>query len=98
MMFDKFEARRQLARAHGSDHSVYAWWYWANNHHARYKRFVESMKRKLVCQDCGGEGQHWEDAVDYYNIYVPCGWCEGTGYVTPWIRGAWLAMKRAERN
>lgn len=70
-------------------------WIW-RSHHARYVRRVNAMPRKLVCQDCGGAGG------EVINIGLPdgtgpvesCGWCEGTGYVTPWLRGFWLRCKR----
>lgn len=68
-------------------------------HHARYVRHVKAMPRKLVCQDCGGEGGHVEPVLDYgEGPWEPCGWCEGTGYVTPYTRMLWLQCKRQEKR
>ena len=65
-------------------------------HHERYRRFVESMPRKLVCQDCHGYGGRTEAVLDDgTGPYYECGWCEGTGYVTPHRRGLWLRCARA---
>lgn len=64
-------------------------------HHERYKRYIESMPRKLVCQECGGAGG-WKEPIldDGSGPYYWCGWCEGTGYVTPHSRGLWLRSRR----
>ena len=65
-------------------------------HHERYVRFVQGMPRKLTCQECGGGGS-------FHEVVIPetgegpdydCGFCEGTGYVTPHMRGQWLRWKR----
>lgn len=64
-------------------------------HHERYKRRVEAMPRKLVCQECGGMGGWVEPVLDFgQGPFEQCGWCEGTGYVTPWLRGQWLKFNR----
>ena len=68
--------------------------YKSRQHHLRYKRFVESMPRKLYCQDCGGSGGEVVPMCDDGSgPFESCGWCEGTGLVTPKIRGIWLAWK-----
>ena len=64
-------------------------------HHQRYTQYVHAMPRKLVCQDCGGAGGKVIPVLDYgQGPFESCGWCEGTGYVTPYIRGMWLRWKR----
>lgn len=64
-------------------------------HHARYKRYVESLQPKLWCQECGGAGGFVEPVLDDGSGPTEtCGWCEGTGLVTPHIRGVWLGYKR----
>ena len=63
-------------------------------HHERYKRFVESMSPRLVCQDCKGSGEEVIDQIDYTVITEPCVWCEGTGFVTRHKRGMWLKIQR----
>ncbi len=69
--------------------------YFARAHHARFRLFIDSMPRELTCQDCGGGGGHVEPVLDDGSgPWEECGWCEGTGYVTPWIRGEWLRYKR----
>jgi hypothetical protein len=66
-------------------------------HHVRYVRFIAAMPRKLVCQDCGGDGG-FVDPVTYdgQGPFEMCGYCEGTGYMTPHLRWLWLAHRRAE--
>jgi len=64
-------------------------------HHQRYVHFIERMPRKLTCQACGGAGEFHESVLDYgEGPDYPCGFCEGTGYVTPYMRGQWLRLKR----
>jgi len=67
-------------------------------HHSRFEANVTSRKPRLVCQDCGGKGGHIEHIAEHISALEECPWCEGTGYVTPHLRGTWLAMKREERN
>jgi hypothetical protein len=73
--------------------------YEMRRHVERYRRRVLSMARKLLCQECGGSGGYRE-LVNYYigGPWYDCGWCEGTGYLTPWLRGRWLWMKRSEKK
>lgn len=71
------------------------WQYYYNFHHQRFKNRIEQMKKKLVCQECRGEGGYKEIILDDSSgPWFECGWCEGIGYVTPWIRGQWLRLKR----
>lgn len=76
----------------------YAKYNWRNcHHHARFKHRVESAQRKLMCQECGGGGEYVEEYIDGYARYEHCGWCEGTGLVTPWLRGQWLKWRRTTK-
>jgi hypothetical protein len=74
-------------------------WKW-HHHRIRYERFVKSRKHQLPCLACRGAGGE-------YNIIDPeiggpweeCGWCEGTGLMSPHRRGAYLTeCKRAKRG
>ena len=66
-------------------------------HHARYVRYVD--QHGLMCQDCGGAGGEIEIiSLELGGPWFDCGWCEGTGLVTRWIRGLWLrSMKDYKR-
>ncbi|MBD3354296.1 MAG: hypothetical protein GF364_22630 [Candidatus Lokiarchaeota archaeon] len=56
---------------------------------------MESRRPQLLCQECGGSGEHYDYVPgDPCGIPFVCGWCEGTGLVTPYIRGQWLKYKR----
>lgn len=69
--------------------------YQCNAHYQRYKRRIDAMSRKLVCQECRGSGGWIEPILDYgQGPWEQCGWCLGTGYVTPWLRGMWLRCRR----
>lgn len=67
-------------------------------HHVRYKRFVES-RPPLSCQECRGAGG-WTEPIldDGTGPFEECGWCEGTGLISPYKRGMWLKFRREERN
>ena len=67
-------------------------------HHLRYIRRVEAMKPQLICQECGGAGGE-KDVIleDGTGPWEECGFCEGTGLLTPWLRGLWLRFKREEK-
>lgn len=66
-------------------------------HAVRYRRYVEA--HGLVCQACGGRGGSVEDRIcDFGGPRVPCGYCEGTGRMTRWMRGRWLRWRREERR
>lgn len=81
--------------------------YYSREHYQRRKRFVESMKKKLHCMECGGSGSYVEDSIDFgddcygsmmFDIEGTCGWCDGTGLMTPYERGTWLRFKREEKR
>ena len=63
-----------------------------------------TAKATLLCQECSGSGEYIEDAIDFGDdwcgpimqyIYATCGWCNGTGKVTPEIRGEWLRWRKS---
>jgi hypothetical protein len=64
-------------------------------HHVRYVRYIMAMIPKLICQECCGAGG-WTEPVldDGSGPFEQCGWCEGTGYVTRWLRGLWLRYQK----
>ena len=69
-------------------------------HRERYKKYVAA--HGLPCQQCGGSGEYVEEWHDFggdgfpamYPRYERCGFCEGTGLMTPKMRGQWLTWKR----
>ena len=66
-------------------------------HHERFCKFVE--KRKLTCMECGGAGGSQEVILDDgTGPWDSCGYCEGTGYMSPHMRGQWLKWKREEKR
>lgn len=68
-------------------------------HHERYVRYVNSMPKKLTCQECGGAGGEVEPVLNYgEGPWMACGFCEGTGRMTPYVRGLWLKWKRQEKR
>lgn len=76
------------------DYAKAAWKYRA--HHVRYERFVNSLK--LICQECGGSGGEVDVVLDDgTGPWEECGMCEGTGYLSPWMRGYWLRWRREEK-
>ena len=76
-----------------------AWNYVCNMHHERYKRNVEGRKPRLTCQECHGVGGEEETIdIELGGPWVECGFCEGTGLLTPHMRGVWLGIKRAEKK
>ena len=67
----------------------------------RYRDHVKRYRRRatLVCQDCGGKGGYKEIVCDDgTGPWYDCGWCHGSGYVTPFDRGLWLRLKKQERR
>lgn len=76
----------------------YAKLHWRQHqHHLRFARRVKASK--LICQECGGGGGETDVILDDgTGPWEECGWCEGTGFVTPWLRGWWLRLKREERH
>lgn len=72
--------------------------YWLRRHHERLKAFIDRMPHKLVCQGCGDGGNYTEVLFDGMGPSYECGWCEGIGFVTPYIRGLWLKFHRTPRR
>lgn len=69
------------------------------SHHDRLKRFINLQPQQLICQECGGNGYHKEPILDFgEGPSFPCGFCEGFGFVTPFVRGQWLNIKKKERQ
>ena len=67
----------------------------ATQHGLRYKKRVEAMSRKLVCQECRGLSGYIEIIdSELGGPWYPCGWCRGTGFVTPYDRGLWLRYRK----
>ena len=73
--------------------------YYERQHHLRFKKRVEG---RLICQECGGAGGKIDQVLDYDGFlsgpWESCGWCEGTGYVTPWLRGLWLRFQQKRKE
>lgn len=70
--------------------------YVSSQHHQRYKRYVEA--HGLWCQACGGAGGEVDVILDDgTGPWESCGWCEGTGKVTRWLRGLYLRVMKAEK-
>ena len=70
--------------------------YVRREHHRRYTAYVET--HGLTCQECRGAGGEIDVITDEgQGPWEPCDWCEGTGLVTRWIRGAWLRWKAEQR-
>uniref|UniRef100_A0A6M3LN43 Uncharacterized protein n=1 Tax=viral metagenome TaxID=1070528 RepID=A0A6M3LN43_9ZZZZ len=91
-MFDKFTHRFCRDRKGG-----YAWYdYHQANHARRFHRYVEA--HGLMCQECGGMGQLYEETIAEHAIYIECGWCLGSGRVPRHLRGTWLRWKREEKR
>lgn len=66
-------------------------------HHLRFESRIANSR--LVCQECGGAGGRTDPILDYgEGPWDECGFCEGTGKVTPYLRGLWLRYKQAERK
>lgn len=66
-----------------------------SRHHARFARYVE--QHGVSCQACRGRGGHVEPVLDFgEGPWEECGWCEGTGKVTRWVRGLWLRYRKNE--
>ena len=67
--------------------------YYRRRHHARYVQRVEETDDSLPCQACRGWGGEAEPVLDdSTGPWLECGWCEGTGSVTKWLRGLWLRI------
>ena len=100
-MSNCYNARQQLAAKEDQwDDFDYprSDWYLGQSLRRRAK-YVEAMPKKLICQDCGGSGGEIEVVCDDgTGPWYDCGWCNGTGYMTPWERGMWLRMKREQKQ
>ena len=50
------------------------------------------MAKKLLCQECGGNGgwSEYPAGAELGSMWVECGWCGGDGKVDNVTRGAWL--------
>jgi hypothetical protein len=67
-------------------------YYWRQSHE-RYQRYVEA--HGLLCQECHGMGGETDVILDDgTGPWEPCGWCQGTGKVTRWVRGMWLRERQ----
>jgi hypothetical protein len=66
-------------------------------HHLRFEKHV--AEHGILCQECGGMGG-WTERIldDGTGPFEPCGWCEGTGKTTRWLRGVWLSFKKMEKR
>lgn len=61
-------------------------------HHIRFVRYV--AKHGMACQNCSARGGEVDPVTDEgYGPWIECGWCEGTGKTTPWLRGVWLSWR-----
>jgi DnaJ-class molecular chaperone len=58
---------------------------------------MSTNEPKLICQECRGIGEIIEDRIEWYEISRPCGFCNGSGYLTNEIRGLWLRIKKEEK-
>ena len=67
-------------------------------HHARFKRFVESMPRPLTCPFCRGAGGYREIIdPEIGGPWYDCELCEGLGITTPKLWGFGMKCQREER-
>lgn len=73
--------------------------YYARQHYIRYVAYVLGMDHPLTCQDCKGTGGEY-DIVDpeIGGPWIACGWCEGTGVMTPYMRALWLRLKKEDKH
>ena len=71
--------------------------YYARQHHARFKSYVEV--HGVTCQACGGYGGEVEPILDDgTGPWHECGYCEGVGMTTRRIRGLWLTHQRQAKR
>jgi DnaJ-class molecular chaperone len=53
-----------------------------------------TKKSLLPCQECNGYGREVADVIFGSPRYEICGWCNGSGEVTPEVKGVWLSYRR----
>jgi DnaJ-class molecular chaperone len=51
-----------------------------------------------MCQECKGHGREIIEMIFGHPRDEVCGWCNGTGEVTPEIRGIWLSEKAQQKR
>ncbi len=56
------------------------------------------MKYYLICQECRGSGKIVDDKVEFWEIAYDCGYCNGTGLISPKNRGIWLTHKKLAKH
>ena len=67
-------------------------------HHARFKRFVESLPRRYVCPFCSGAGGHREIIdLEIGGPWFDCGLCEGLGITAPKLWSFGMRTLREEK-
>ena len=86
-----------MRQAKEKEYDYPRWAHEIRQHHARYSSYVDA--HGITCQECGGSGGEIIPVLDYgQGPWENCGWCEGTGLVTRWLRGQWLRYKRSEKK
>lgn len=85
------------------DMAIWGQWFrdaeYRHRHHLRYKAYVKTKGNGFTCQECGGSGGEIEPVTDEgQGPWYDCGFCEGTGLVTRWMRGQWLRWKAEEKR
>lgn len=94
MRYDKFTEKCRVNWS--SAYAQLSWKY--RQHHERFKRFVDTCCQHLICMECGGEGGEIERICEQGGPWIDCGFCEGTGLMTPHMRGQWLRWKKEEKK
>jgi DnaJ-class molecular chaperone len=54
----------------------------------------EAEPKLLLCQECRGYGKKVAEIILGAYRYEVCGWCQGSGEITPELRGVWLRYMR----
>ncbi len=52
----------------------------------------------LTCQECLGYGYVTADVLFSVPVPATCRWCNGSGEVTPEVRGIWLREQRDRKK